>query len=73
VRPPLFLDGDGIAVDHPRLSGYRLEAAATADRSRPLALFCDNETNNPRLFGAAAITEFPKDGINDHVITGQTR
>jgi hypothetical protein len=55
------------------LSGYRLEAAATADRSRPLALFCDNETNNPRLFGAAAITEFPKDGINDHVITGQTR
>jgi hypothetical protein len=33
-------------------------------------LFCDNETNNPRLFGAAAITEFPKDGINDHVITG---
>jgi hypothetical protein len=70
VRPPLFLDGDGIAVDHPRLSGYRLEAAATADRSRPLALFCDNETNNPRLFGAAAITEFPKDGINDHVITG---
>jgi hypothetical protein len=70
AAPALFLDGDGIAVDHPRLSGYRLEAAATADRSRPLALFCDNETNNPRLFGAAAITEFPKDGINDHVITG---
>jgi hypothetical protein len=70
AAPALFLDGDGIAVDHPRLSGYRLEAAAAADGSRPLALFCDNETNNPRLFGAAAITEFPKDGINDHVTTG---
>ena len=41
----LFLDGDGIAVDHPRLSGYRLDAAPTADGVRPQALFCDNETN----------------------------
>ena len=45
--PGLFLDGDGIAVDHPRLSGYRLDAAPTADGGRPRALFCDNETNTP--------------------------
>jgi hypothetical protein len=63
-------DHDRIAVDHPRLSGYRLDAAPTADGVRPLALFCDNETNNPRLFGADPLTEFPKDGINDHVISG---
>jgi hypothetical protein len=44
----LFLDGGGIAVDHPRLSSYRLDAAPTADGSRPQALFCDNETNNAR-------------------------
>jgi hypothetical protein len=68
--PNLFLDGNGIAVDHPRLYGYRLDAAPTADGVRPLALFCDNETNNPRLFGADPLTEFPKDGINDHVISG---
>ena len=68
--PRLFLDGDAIAVDHRPLSGYRLEAASTADGTRPVALFCDNETNNPRLFGAAPITDYPKDGINDHVITG---
>ncbi len=68
--PVLFLDGDGIVVDHPRLSGYRLDAAPTAGGTRPQALFCDNETNNPRLFGAAPITDYPKDGINDHVITG---
>ena len=33
-------------------------------------MFCNNETNNPQLFGAAPITDYPKDGINDHVITG---
>jgi len=33
--PALFLDGDGIAAEHPRLSGYRLDAAPTADGSRP--------------------------------------
>ena len=70
AAPALFLDGDGIVVDHQRLSGYRLDAAPTADGTRPQALFCENETNNPRLFGAAALTDYPKDGINDHVITG---
>ena len=70
AAPALLLDGDGIVVDHPRLSGYRLDAAPTADGTRPQALFCENETNNPRLFGAAALTDYPKDGINDHVITG---
>jgi hypothetical protein len=68
--PGLFLDGEGIVVDHPRLSGYRLEAAAATDGVRPQALFCENETNMPRLFGAPAITAYPKDGINDHIVTG---
>ena len=68
--PQLFLEGEGIAVDHPRLAGYRLDAAPTADGASPAALFCNNETNMPRLFGAAPITAYPKDGINDHVITG---
>ena len=68
--PQLFLDGEGIAVDHPRLAGYRLDAAPTADGASPAALFCNNETNMPRLFGAAPITDYPKDGINDHVISG---
>ncbi|MFT3749745.1 MAG: glucosidase [Agriterribacter sp.] len=32
------------------------------------ALFCDNETNNKRLYNSANITLYPKDGINDHII-----
>jgi hypothetical protein len=33
-------------------------------------LFCENETNVVRLSGAAPVTPYPKDGINDHVIFG---
>ena len=57
----LFLDGDGIVVDHPRLSGYRLTPLGR-EGVRPQALFCDNETNVPRLFGAPAITATPRMG-----------
>ena len=52
--PSLFLDGDGVAVEHPRLSGYRLDAAPTKEGVRPQALFCDNETNTARLFGCGS-------------------
>ena len=57
--PQLSIEGDGIVVDHPRLSGYRLDAAPTADGNRPQPLFCDNETNTARLFGSAPITAYP--------------
>jgi len=33
-------------------------------------LFCDNETNVPKVFGGAASTPYPKDGVNDHVVDG---
>ena len=33
-------------------------------------MFCENETNEQRLFGAAPLTPYPKDGINDHVVSG---
>ncbi len=33
-------------------------------------LFCDNETNTPRLFGTSAPGPF-KDGINDYVVNGK--
>jgi hypothetical protein len=68
--PTLRLADDAIVVEHQRLSGYRLEAAATADGSTPDPLFCDNETNTARLYGVAPLTAYPKDGINDHVVSG---
>ena len=68
--PELRQDGNSILVDHARLAGYRLLAGPAPDGTQPEALFCDNETNTARLFGAAPITAYPKDGINDHVISG---
>ena len=50
--PALRLDGDAVTVHHPRLDGYRLEAAPGPDGAAPTALFCDNETNAARLYGS---------------------
>ena len=66
--PALRRDGDAIEVEHPRLGGYRLEAAPASGGGDPTALFCDNETNTVRLYGGKPITAYPKDGINDHVV-----
>ena len=34
-------------------------------------LFCDNETNNHRIYGVANDVPYVKDGINDHVVNGE--
>ena len=36
----------------------------------PTLLFCENETNDRRLYNVTASPPYPKDGINDHVISG---
>ena len=66
------IEGDGSALvvaDH-ALAGYRLDAAPGPGGAVPEALFCENETNAPRIFGTDPGTPYPKDGINDHVVTG---
>lgn len=34
-------------------------------------LFCENETNNQRIYGVANEVDYVKDGINDHVVNGK--
>ena len=68
--PVLREDGDAVVVEDHRLAGYRLEAAPGPDGEMPRAVFCDNETNTARLYGVAPVTAYPKDGINDHVVSG---
>jgi Mannosylglycerate hydrolase MGH1-like glycoside hydrolase domain len=70
ARPRIEGDGTALTVADHRLAGYRLEAAPGLDGAAPEALFCENETNAPRLFGSEATTPYPKDGINDHVVSG---
>ncbi|MFZ0382228.1 MAG: hypothetical protein WCD11_13280 [Solirubrobacteraceae bacterium] len=70
-RPELHGVNDeaGLSVaraSHPDLGDWRLRADGSAE-----LLFCENETNNERLFGAPNASPFVKDGINDFVVSGR--
>ena len=54
-----------VRADHAELGTIYLHAEPGAE-----LLFCENESNAPRLWGAEATTPFPKDGIADHVLHG---
>lgn len=71
-RPRITADGEiGAHTDHPAL-GQRWLSVATSDGSQPRMLFCENETNNAALFHSPNASATTKDGINDHVVNGQT-
>ena len=71
ARPRLGATAAGvISVDHPFLGELELLAGPAPDGADPGLLFCDNETNVARLYGASTPTRWPKDGINDHVVSG---
>jgi hypothetical protein len=70
VRPAMAARGATVAIDHPFLGPLELIAGTGPGGASPTALFCENETNTARLFGAEPVTPYPKDGINDHVISG---
>jgi hypothetical protein len=59
-----------IGIDHPFAGPMELLAGPGPDGTLPTAVFCENETNDQRLFGSAPLTPYPKDGINDHVVNG---
>ncbi|HTW04641.1 MAG TPA: hypothetical protein VMF87_30385 [Streptosporangiaceae bacterium] len=67
VSPPGTAAAD---VRHPFCGDLELIAGPGPDGSLPEALFCENETNLARLYGAEPLTPYPKDGINDHVVGG---
>jgi hypothetical protein len=70
-KPELRADGDDrILVTHPALGQYELIVGAGPGNRMPELLFCENETNVARLYGAEPTTPYPKDGINDHIIHG---
>jgi hypothetical protein len=78
VPPVIRRDGDALVAEHRRLGRLRLvstgPATVAGDGKASSAgtrlLFCDNETNAERLWGVPGRSAFPKDGINDHVVTG---
>ncbi len=70
-KPRLSAAGPtAVAIEHPFLGDLELLAGPGPDGAAPRLLFCDNETNYARLYGAGPAEHYPKDGINDHVLTG---
>jgi hypothetical protein len=70
VAAPARAGAARVTLTHPFVGEMELLAAAGPGGVVPQTLCCENETNIARLFGAEPLTAYPKDGINDHVITG---
>ena len=62
-KPSIEATAEGAVARHAELGAWRLQADGPV-------LFCDNETNNERLFGAPNTCAHPKDAIHEFVIAG---
>jgi hypothetical protein len=68
-RPEMWTgQGSSVRIEHPWLGD--LEMVASGEPTSPTLLFCENETNEARLYGSKDAVRYPKDGINDHVVSG---
>ena len=65
IVPTISASGSTLVADH-HLTG-RLVLAGDGS---PNALACDNETNAELLWGVPGRSRFPKDAINDYVVSG---
>jgi hypothetical protein len=65
-KPRLAAAGLGaVEVRHPDLGAFTLRAEGD-----PTLLFCDNETNVGRLYGANGMKAYYKDAFHDYVVRG---
>ncbi len=65
-RPTLTAKDGAVVAEHHTLGRLALTGAGA-----PELLFCENESNASRLWGAGDTTPFPKDGIARHVVAGE--
>ena len=66
IKPAMWLADKGVvACDHPTLGRGHI----AFERSFREMLFCDNETNFPRVFGVEGPTPYPKDAFHDRVVS----
>jgi hypothetical protein len=71
-RPEIAKQGGDavLSVEAERLGPYTLSYGPGPDGQLPETLFCDNDTNTQKLWGVPG-PAFPKDGINDHIVSGE--
>ncbi len=67
--PKLSKQGpNAIKAFSPKSGNYTIDF-----EGEPELKFCDNETNRERLYGIKNEKQFPKDGINDYVVDGNSK
>ena len=71
TRPTITATSAGtVTANHPFLGQLELLPGPDPQGAYPELLFCDNDTNLERLYGVPSSSRWPKDGINDHVVSG---
>ena len=70
-RPALSATAEGhIQAGHQDLGPLTLYCDEAQPGTKPALLFCENATNNGRLYDAPSDEPFFKDGINDYLVQG---
>ncbi|WP_188676764.1 MGH1-like glycoside hydrolase domain-containing protein [Subtercola lobariae] len=68
---PVLSYEDGRVVGRQQSTGtLYLQGEGAGGAGAGHALFCDNETNTARIYGEAESPAYPKDGINDYIVSG---
>ena len=68
-KPQMMSSNNGdIIIDHKKLGQLTLHLDAKSQ-----LLFCDNESNNKRLYGDGNTSAYCKDGINDFIVYGNEK
>jgi hypothetical protein len=66
AKPTLVGRAGGVDIQHPQLGKFRLDVDSAST-----LLFCDNETNPRRLFGAKEASGYFKDAFHEYVVQGK--
>jgi hypothetical protein len=66
AKPTLAGRAGGVDIQHPQLGKFRLDVDSAS-----MLLFCDNETNARRLFGAQESSGYFKDAFHEYVVQGK--
>jgi len=70
-KPEMMSSNTGdILLTHKYLGDYTLYIDKSKDKGEPSILFCDNETNNQKLYNTPNNSAFVKDGINNFIVQG---
>ncbi len=64
TKPEIRVSGSSLVAQHPELGTYHLYVEGHAD-----LLFCENQTNGPRLFGDAT-QGYYKDAFHEYLVQG---